>query len=100
MAAETGMPQTPHPKGNLYWGLFSHRTEYGISYIFLLLWDPDMTGVPKMHFQYLCLYTYTYIHKQGQGLCRVTEGTRSQGKGCSTWGGLCHPTLSAEGGRE
>lgn len=24
MAAETGAPETPQPKGNLYWGLSSH----------------------------------------------------------------------------
>lgn len=47
-----------------------------------------------MQFQYLCLYTYTYtyIHKQGQGLIRVTEGTRSQGRGCSAWRAVSPPS--------
>lgn len=51
-----------------------------------------------MHFQYLCLYTYTYIHKQGQGLSSgLQRGPDPRARGAQ-YGGLCRPTLITEGG--
>lgn len=77
-AAEMGMPETPQPKGDLYWGLQPLNRAWHFLH---LPPAPGPRGVPKAQLRYLYLYTCTYTQEQGRVRSRVTRGTESWGRG-------------------